>query len=1092
MACWMMPTNRNALYAMSPLLIVNSRPFLAMQPEDQIAIMDKRFDYDISDAFNDSHDEELTYTVSGRPIWLEFAGTQFNGTPTATEHLGLSTITVTARDSLGETASATFKINVFRPLEQDFPYIDQTASFNTTFSYSIANIFSDPENITYRTSGEPSWLTFSTINLTFSGTPQISDEIEIVSTITITAISNTQNASVVGEFTLTILNRAPILNAPLENHNLLGSQAFSYNITASDPDDPDSAFLRYEVTVTEPADDWLTYLANGDTLMFSGMPTNITHLGLSTITVTVRDSFESITTSFTLTVSASSQPLRLATATTNHEIFGGQEFSYDIAFSNPNNGTLSYMITVTGPASGPAPGWLTYTADATTVSFSGMPASITHLGLSTVTVTANDPFGGAVSTTFTITVFNQTPVLNNRPEAQTASIKGQYSYLIPADIFLDPENGPLSYTVTVTEPASNWLSFSSTDLTTRLTGMPLEDDLIGVSTVTVTATDHLGLTSTTFFTLTVITNQPPVSALEDQIAEPHLSFYYAPIFNDPEGFPILDYTAGDTSALAWLDFDTNANRFTGTPSINDIGSSAKITVTATDSRNNETSATFTITVNRPTIIPENWRYRPTEVEAGNYFRLLFITSEGFFASASDIQTWNSHVQRHAARSDEVIRPFSNKFRALISWDGVDARDNIGTGLRSRAEDIPIYWLSGHRVADNYGDLYDDSWDSRLATDEFGTPLDRIGIWTSSNSDGTERRINTSGEVGAGELVLNQEIDAPRFPPNIPNRLYAVSPLLIVNSRPTLTTPLADQMVLVDKGLSYIPTGMFNDPEGETLNFSVSGEPSLPEWLIFSVNPLAFSGTPTESTDIGITIITVTVSDTDRTGFSFKLTVPNRSPVQTTPIANQEALAGKEFLYVIPPNTFRDPDNGTLRYMIEVTDPASGWLTPLTDDTTVSFSGTPTTAEHLGLSTITVTALDSFDESITATFTINVSSRPLRLTTETTNHGIIGTQPFSYDIAFNNLNNSTLEYTVTIPELTSKWLKYSTDDTTVSFSGMPINITHLGLSTITVTAQDSFGESTSTAFTINVSSRPLTLTTETTNHEILSGGQGILL
>ena len=197
--------------------------------------------------------------------------------------------------------------------------------------------------------------------------------------------------------------------------------------------------------------------------------------------------------------------------------------------------------------------------------------------------------------------------------------------------------------------------------------------------------------------------------------------------------------------------------------------------------------------------------------------------------------------------------------------------------------------------------------------------DRIGIWTSSNSNGTERRISGSGEVGSGELVLNREIDALRFPPNIPNQLYAVSPLLIVNSRPTLTTPLADQMVLVDKGLSYIPTGMFNDPEGETLNFSVSGEPSLPEWLIFSVNPLAFSGTPTKSTDIGITIITVTVSDTDRTGFSFKLTVPNQSPVQTTPIANQEALAGKEFLYVIPPNTFRDPDNGTLRYMIEVTD-----------------------------------------------------------------------------------------------------------------------------------------------------------------------------
>ena len=285
--------------------------------------------------------------------------------------------------------------------------------------------------------------------------------------------------------------------------------------------------------------------------------------------------------------------------------------------------------------------------------------------------------------------------------------------------------------------------------------------------------------------------------------------------------------------------------------------------------------------------------------------------------------------------------------------------------------------------------------------------------------------------------------------------------------------------------SYEPGEIFSDSD-EIVGLDVNGIPSLPGWLNISTSPLTFSGKPTTTEHIGLSTITVTAQDSfgENTSTAFTINVSSRPLTLTTATINHEISGGQPFAYDI---AFNNLNNSTLEYTVTVTDSASGWLTVSTAATTVSFSGMPINITHLGLSTITVTARDSFGESTSTAFTINVSSQPLTLSTATINHGISGGQPFSYEIAFSNLNNSILEYTVTVTNSASGWLRVSTNNTTVSFNGTPTTAEHLGLSTITVTAQDSFGESTSTAFTINVSSQPLTLSTATVNHEI-SGGQ----
>ena len=63
------------------------------------------------------------------------------------------------------------------------------------------------------------------------------------------------------------------------------------------------------------------------------------------------------------------------------------------------------------------------------------------------------------------------------------------------------------------------------------------------------------------------------------------------------------------------------------------------------------------------------------------------------------------MQNLAAAGHTNIRPYSDQFRVVGSTAAVDARDNTGT----TGTGVPIYWLNGAKVANNYADFYDGSW-----------------------------------------------------------------------------------------------------------------------------------------------------------------------------------------------------------------------------------------------------------------------------------------------------------------------------------------------------------------------------------------------
>ena len=165
----------------------------------------------------------------------------------------------------------------------------------------------------------------------------------------------------------------------------------------------------------------------------------------------------------------------------------GQGFSFTIptnTFSDPNGDALALSVSGLPPGLSFANGVI-----------SGTPSVS---GVSTVTVTATDPGGLFVSTTFTITInpvpaMNLPPVVANVIPNQVGTVGQGFSFTIPANTFSDPNGDALALSVSGLPPG---LSFANG----VISGTP---SVSGVSTVTVTATDPGGLFVSTTFTITI-------------------------------------------------------------------------------------------------------------------------------------------------------------------------------------------------------------------------------------------------------------------------------------------------------------------------------------------------------------------------------------------------------------------------------------------------------------------------------------------------------------------------------------------------------------------------------------------------------------
>ena len=193
-----------------------------------------------------------------------------------------------------------------------------------------------------------------------------------------------------------------------------------------------------------------------------------------------------------------------------------------------------------------------------------------------------------------------------------------------------------------------------------------------------------------------------------------------------------------------------------------------------------------------TSVPTDWGLIPSGLGEGDQFRLLIATSTKHNAVPTDITVYDTYIQGLVAAGHTDIQEHSSSFKVVGSTGAVSARDHTGTTYNSTDKGPPIYWLGGAKVADNYQDFYDGSWnEERSARDEngnvflFGSDA-TSAVFTGSNADGTKHGTAPLGADMVRAGLPNNADNGPLTSPiqdlkSDTHPFYGISPVFQVEN-----------------------------------------------------------------------------------------------------------------------------------------------------------------------------------------------------------------------------------------------------------------------------------------------------------------------
>ena len=210
-----------------------------------------------------------------------------------------------------------------------------------------------------------------------------------------------------------------------------------------------------------------------------------------------------------------------------------------------------------------------------------------------VSVYAEDPTEQKISKSFTLTITNQAPTVDNPMADQLITTDEQFSFQIPSNTYSDPDGHTIVYDTPVKaaddSALDSWITFNKKTATFYgyVTGA------VTAFEIKITATDGYGLSVTDNFLLTV--NEKPVisTTLTDKVVAPETPFNLDLLDLDDDSGTVgpvaftddgtITYTATllDGTAITWLTTDPTTGLMSGTPVGADEGNYF-VKVTATD------------------------------------------------------------------------------------------------------------------------------------------------------------------------------------------------------------------------------------------------------------------------------------------------------------------------------------------------------------------------------------------------------------------------------------------------------------------------------------------------------------------------------
>jgi len=416
----------NQIFTITVLPFVDGAPTIVNSINAQITDEDSAYELDITGVFDDDGGaENLSYTAtllddSPLPTWLDFAGTNFSGTPEQSD-VGDYDIKLIATDGDGKATATTFVLSVSEV--NDTPQLvgileNQTAAAGSFFSYTLpAPLFADEEQeesslsiSTLLNNGNPlpQWLVFN--NGTFSGTPDNADS-GLLYTISVIA-SDAGGLTASTQFTLFVDNAVtpgqPVLNGSLTNQQVDEDQDLGPYIFPADLfTDPAGQAISYSAALSDGTsldNIWLSFDAT--TRSFGGMPTADAQAGTYFIIVTATNE-DGLTASagFSIEVTAVNDvPEQKIILLGEQPAITGVAFEFIIpanTFEDEEDGinlTYSAVLVDGTPLDGVA-SWLTF--DPASLTISGTPPTEEVTG---VVVTATDSGGKSGELSFLIDV----------------------------------------------------------------------------------------------------------------------------------------------------------------------------------------------------------------------------------------------------------------------------------------------------------------------------------------------------------------------------------------------------------------------------------------------------------------------------------------------------------------------------------------------------------------------------------------------------------------------------------------------------------------------------------------------------------------
>ncbi len=847
---------------------------------------------------------------------------------------GSNPVTVTATDAHGKAISESFHLAVGDSGPTATAIANQSSYEGQAFSLNVASHFAAPaagDALTF-SAKLPAGLSINAHTGVISGTPTDSDFGN--NTVTVTA-TDAHGKAISESFHLAVGDSGPTATA-IANQSAYEGHNFSLNVSS-----------HFKAPA---AGDTLTFSAslptglsiNAHTGVISGTPTD-SDFGNNPITVTATDAHgKAISESFNLAVGDSGPT---ATAIANQSSYEGQAFSLNVA---------SHLA---APAAGDA---LTFSAklpaglsiNAHTGVISGTPTD-SDFGNNTVTVTATDAHGKAISESFHLAVGDSGPTAT--AIANQSAYEGHNFSLNVSSHFKAPAAGD-----TLTFSASLPTGLSINAHTGVISGTPTDSDF-GNNPITVTATDAHGKAISESFNLAVGDSGPTATAIANQ------SSYEGQAFSLNVASHLAAPAAGDALTFsaklpAGLSINAHTGVISGTPTDSDFGNNT-VTVTATDAHGKAISESFNLAVGDS---------GPTATTIANQ-------------SAFEGHAFSLNVSSH--------------FKAPAAGDALSFSASLPTGL---SIDAHTGVISGTPTDSDFGN----NPITVTATDAHGKAISESFHLAVGDSGPTATAIaDQSGYEGqafslnvASHFTAPAAGDALSFSASLPTGLSIDAHTGVISGTPTdsdfgnnpitvtatdahgkaisesfhlavgdsgpTATAIADQSGYEGQAFSLNVASHFSAPAaGDALTFSAS----LPTGLSIDAHTGVISGTPTDS-DFGNNPITVTATDAHGKAISesFHLAVGDSGPTATA-IADQSGYEGQAFSLNVASHFSAPAAGDALTFSASLPTGLS------IDAHTGVISGTPTDSDYTSNAHAFSFNFTSFDGTFTVTGQLSTAS-----------------------------------------------------------------------------------------------------------------------